>query len=38
MLKSIHIALLTYSTKPRGSVIHTLELAQALAELGHHLR
>ncbi|MEM9266594.1 MAG: MSMEG_0565 family glycosyltransferase [Cyanobacteria bacterium P01_F01_bin.13] len=32
----LHIALLTYSTKPRGSVIHTLELAQALAELGHH--
>ncbi|MEM1250971.1 MAG: MSMEG_0565 family glycosyltransferase [Cyanobacteria bacterium P01_H01_bin.21] len=33
---SLRIALLTYSTKPRGSVIHTLELAQALAELGHH--
>ncbi|MEO0352312.1 MAG: MSMEG_0565 family glycosyltransferase [Cyanobacteria bacterium P01_A01_bin.15] len=32
---SLRIALLTYSTKPRGSVIHTLELAQALAELGH---
>ena len=32
----LHIALLTYSTKPRGSVIHTLELAQALADLGHH--
>ncbi|MEL6332287.1 MAG: MSMEG_0565 family glycosyltransferase [Cyanobacteria bacterium J06626_26] len=32
---SLSIALLTYSTKPRGSVIHTLELAQALAELGH---
>lgn len=31
----LSIALLTYSTKPRGSVIHTLELAQALAELGH---
>lgn len=31
----LKIALLTYSTKPRGSVIHTLELAQALAELGH---
>ncbi len=29
------IALLTYSTKPRGSVVHTLELAQALAGLGH---
>ena len=33
---SLRIALLTYATKPRGSVIHTLELAQALAELGHH--
>lgn len=29
------IALLTYSTKPRGSVIHTLELAEALYQLGH---
>jgi len=29
------IALLTYSTKPRGSVIHTLELAEALHQLGH---
>jgi len=32
---SLKIALLTYSTKPRGSVIHTLELAEALAKLGH---
>ena len=32
---SLRIALLTYATKPRGSVIHTLELAQALADLGH---
>ncbi|MGD1949801.1 MAG: MSMEG_0565 family glycosyltransferase [Leptolyngbyaceae cyanobacterium] len=31
----LRVALLTYSTKPRGSVIHTLELAQALAKLGH---
>ncbi len=29
------IALLTYATKPRGSVIHTLELADALHRLGH---
>ena len=29
------IALLTYSTKPRGSVVHTWELAEALTELGH---
>ncbi len=33
---SLKIALLTYATKPRGSVIHTLELAQALYDLGHN--
>ena len=31
------IALFTYSTKPRGSVIHTLELAEALHNFGHHV-
>jgi glycosyltransferase-like protein len=30
----LRIALLTYSTKPRGGVVHTLALAEALAELG----
>lgn len=34
---SLKIALLTYSTKPRGGVIHTLELAAALQELGHQV-
>ncbi|MBW4542339.1 MAG: MSMEG_0565 family glycosyltransferase [Myxacorys chilensis ATA2-1-KO14] len=34
---SLKIALLTYSTKPRGSVIHTLELAEALQALGHQV-
>lgn len=29
------IALLTYSTRPRGGVVHTLSLAEALAGLGH---
>ena len=29
------IALLTYSTRPRGGVVHTLALAEALAGLGH---
>ncbi len=29
------IALLTYSTQPRGSVVHTWELATALHQLGH---
>jgi glycosyltransferase-like protein len=33
----MNIALLTYSTKPRGSVIHTLELAEALQALGHQV-
>jgi len=31
--KKLNIALLTYSTKPRGGVIHTIELAQALHAL-----
>ena len=31
----MRIALLTYSTKPRGSVVHTLELAEALHQAGH---
>jgi glycosyltransferase-like protein len=30
----VRIALLTYSTKPRGGVVHTLALAEALAQLG----
>lgn len=30
----LSIALLTYSTKPRGSVVHTLELAEALQASG----
>lgn len=33
----LSIALLTYATKPRGSVIHTLELAAALITLGHQV-
>jgi len=36
-LPFLRIALLTYSTKPRGSVIHTLELASALQALGHQV-
>lgn len=31
---SLSIALLTYSTKPRGGVVHTLALAEALAAAG----
>lgn len=30
----MRIALLTYSTKPRGGVVHTLALAEALIEMG----
>lgn len=31
----MRIALLTYSTKPRGGVVHTLALAEALTRAGH---
>jgi glycosyltransferase-like protein len=34
---TLRIALFTYSTKPRGGVIHTLSLAEALQALGHHV-
>jgi len=30
----VKVALLTYSTKPRGGVVHTLALAEALAAIG----
>jgi glycosyltransferase-like protein len=33
----MQIALFTYSTKPRGGVIHTLELAEALHNEGQHV-
>jgi glycosyltransferase-like protein len=33
----LRIALLTYSTKLRGSVVHTLELAEALHSVGHRV-
>ena len=33
----LNIALLTYSTKPRGSVVHTLALAEALAAAGQNV-
>ncbi|MEZ4546622.1 MAG: glycosyltransferase [Thermodesulfobacteriota bacterium] len=34
-MKQLRIALLTYSTKPRGGVTHTINLAESLARLGH---
>jgi glycosyltransferase-like protein len=33
----MRIALLTYSTRPRGGVVHTLALAEAMARAGHHV-
>jgi len=33
----IRIALFTYSTKPRGSVVHAIELAEALQDLGQQV-
>ncbi len=34
-MESLKVALLTYSTKPRGGVVHTLSLARELSRLGH---
>lgn len=34
-MSPLRIALLTYSTRPRGSVVHTLALAEGLADRGH---
>ncbi|MDO9003202.1 MAG: MSMEG_0565 family glycosyltransferase [Aquabacterium sp.] len=34
---SLRIALLTHSVNPRGGVVHTLELAQALHDAGHRV-
>ena len=36
-MTALDIALLTYSTKPRGSVVHTLALAEALAAAGQRV-
>ena len=36
-MKKLKIALFTYSTKPRGGVIHTIELAEALQQKGHYV-
>ncbi len=37
MVPVLRIALLTYSTRPRGGVVHTLALAEALARAGHQV-
>ena len=36
-MKSLKIALCTYSTKPRGGVVHTLNLAEKLEELNQEV-
>ncbi len=33
-MTTVRVAMLTYSTKPRGGVVHTLHLAEALSRLG----
>jgi glycosyltransferase-like protein len=35
--RPLRIGLLTHSVNPRGGVVHTLELAQALHDAGHHV-
>ncbi len=35
MTRSLRIAMLAHSTNPRGGVVHAMELAEALTELGH---
>ncbi len=35
--RSLRVALLTHSTNPRGGVVHTLEIADALTRLGHRV-
>ena len=37
MPERLHIGLLTHSVNPRGGVVHTLELADALHERGHRV-
>ncbi len=37
MNRTLSVALLSYSTKPRGGVVHTLCLAEALAAGGHQV-
>ena len=36
-IQSLRIALLTHSVNPRGGVVHTLELANALHDCGHQV-
>ena len=36
-MNPLKIALLTYSTQPRGGVVHAMELAEALHALGQEV-
>ena len=36
-MRPLRIAMLTYSTRPRGGVVHALELSAALARRGHEV-
>ena len=38
MTRAVPVALLTYSVKPRGGVVHTLALAEALHADGYPVR
>lgn len=37
-MNSLRIAMLTYSLRPRGGVVHALEVSEALARRGHEVR
>jgi glycosyltransferase-like protein len=37
MIRPLHIAMLAHSTNPRGGVVHTLEVGDALHRLGHRV-
>jgi glycosyltransferase-like protein len=36
-MSHLRIAMLTYSLRPRGGVVHALEVSEALARRGHHV-
>ena len=36
-MRRLRIAMLTYSLRPRGGVVHALEISEALAARGHEV-
>ena len=36
-MRRLRVAMLTYSLRPRGGVVHALEVSEALARRGHHV-